>query len=119
MFEVGFQGLEDCIRHAVRLAIAREIHAQNSIGKDSFAITRKTVEDGDQTIVALSLAGTFEEFIKDRADQIRVGWNEPLHTDLERLDARSEVRPICKVNRDLRPQRCTRWRRRTRGCGRI
>jgi hypothetical protein len=41
---------------------------RNSVGKCEFAVTRKTIQDQGKVLVTLHIAGTFEKFIQNSAD---------------------------------------------------
>ena len=43
---------------------------RNAIGKFQPAITRETIEEECKTLITFNVAGTFEEFVQDSANQI-------------------------------------------------
>jgi len=50
------------------LAGTFQVNMRNAIGKFKFAIACKSIEDQCKVLVALHIAGTFEEFIQNCTD---------------------------------------------------
>ena len=70
LLEVERERARDVVERAVGLAIACEIDVRDSIGKLEFAVTRETVEDERQPLVAFHVAGTIEKLVQDSANQV-------------------------------------------------
>jgi len=67
LFQVQHQRAGDRIQRAVGLAISFQIHMRNAIRKFKFAVSCKSVEDQCKILIALHIAGAFEEFIQNRS----------------------------------------------------
>ena len=63
LFEILRERLRDSVKCAVRLAVACEINVCNTICKDKFAVTRKTVEHKPKPLIPFNIARTLEVFI--------------------------------------------------------
>jgi plasmid maintenance system antidote protein VapI len=64
LFDVRHQEASDIIKGAVGLTIPCQIHMDASIGKDKPVISRKTVQDRCESLVAFHITRTFEEFVQ-------------------------------------------------------
>jgi len=108
LFEVLHERLRDGVQRAVRLAIAFEIHMRDAVGVFDLAVAVETVQDERETLIALHVAGTFEEFIEHRADEILRGWDESLHSHFVRQLPVDEAVVIGEIDIDFNEQRCAR-----------
>lgn len=70
LLEARHQCVCNVVQCAIRLAAAHQIDMQAAIDKLQSAVAGKTVVDQRQTLVALHVAGTFEEFIEHRIDNV-------------------------------------------------
>jgi hypothetical protein len=70
LFEIFRERAGDGIERAIRLATARKIDVRNAISKYKFAIAGEAIEHEGESLIAFDIAGTFEEFIQDAADQV-------------------------------------------------
>jgi hypothetical protein len=110
LFEIFSQWTRDVVERTIRLAAAHQIYMGNAIRKGKFTVTRETVEDQCQTPIPFDIAGSFEEFIEHRAQQILAGGDETRRSHLIRKLPTDQTFVICEVDIDFHIQR--------RACGR-
>jgi hypothetical protein len=84
LFEVERERACDVVERAVGLAVPREINMGNAIGIFELAIACKAVEDEGKALVAFNIAGSFEKFVQDPADQVLCGRDKARHRDFVR-----------------------------------
>lgn len=111
LLEVRHQRERDVIQRAVRLTCACEIDMRNAVGIFDAAIAVETVHNKRQPLIALHVAGTFEEFIEHRPDQILSGRDKARDRHFIRKLPADQAVVIGKVNIHLHEQR------RARCCG--
>lgn len=70
LLEVLHERNGNVVQRAVRLALAREVRVDDAICIFHFAVTGEAVRYERQSLVALHIAGTFEEFIQRRTDEV-------------------------------------------------
>ena len=70
MFEARHQRARDVIQRAIRNTISSQVHIHTTIRKLHFTVPRKPIGNHCQSLVPLHVAGTLEEFIKDRIDNM-------------------------------------------------
>jgi len=70
LFEILYERLGNGVQRAVRLTTAREVDVRDTISKDKFAVAGKTIQHKRKPLIALDIAGSLEELVQHRADQI-------------------------------------------------
>ena len=70
LLEVFHQRARNGIECTIRLTTTGEVNMHHAIGKGHLAVPSKAVEHEGKTLVAFNIAGTFEVFIEDCANQI-------------------------------------------------
>jgi hypothetical protein len=98
LFEIRHERLGDGVQGAVRLTTTSEINVRDTVGIFDFAVTVETVQYEPEALVAFHIAGTFEIFIKYRADQIPGGWHEARHSDLIGKLPADQTVVVCEVD---------------------
>lgn len=110
LFEVDGQRARDGIERAVRLAVPGEVDVRDAVGIFESAVAGEAVEDEREPGVAFHVAGTFEEFVQRRPNEVLGGRDEARHRDLVRQFTIDEPFVIGKV--DVHPHEQRRARRR-------
>lgn len=118
LLEILRERLGDVIQRAVGLALPDEIDVRHTIGIGEAAVTGETIEHQREALVPFDIAGTLEEFIEDRAEQILVGRDKARRFDLIRKLPGDQPVVIGEIDIDLHEQRRTRGLRRERRCER-
>ncbi len=67
LLEILHEWTRDVIERAVRLALPHQINLRHAVSKGEFAITGETIEHQGESLIALDITRTFEEFIEDSA----------------------------------------------------
>lgn len=70
LLEIQHQRAGDRVQRPIRLAIPGQVKVHTAIRKLHFAIAGKTIIDHRKSLVSLHIAGTFEEFIEHRLDDV-------------------------------------------------
>lgn len=81
LFEVCHERERDVVQRAVRLALARKVYVCDAVGVFDSGIACEPVQHQGEPLISFHVAGTFEEFIQHRADEILFGWDEARHRD--------------------------------------
>ena len=116
MLEILRERLCDVVQRAIGLALPGQIHMRHAIGIGQAAVAREAVEHQRETAVAFDIAGSLEEFIEDRAEQILIGGDEARRLNLIRKLPADQSVVIGEVDIDLHEQRCARGLRREGWC---
>lgn len=115
LLEVECERARNIVERAVGLTTACEVDVRDTVGKFEFAVACEAIEDDGKSFVAFDVAGTFEEFVQDPADQVLRGRNKTRHWDLVGQFAVNEPFVICEVDIHFHVERCARGRGGTRG----
>lgn len=70
LLEVRHERTGNGIERAVRLTIAREVDMGDTIREGEPAVACETIQHESKPLIAFHVAGTFEEFIQHRADEV-------------------------------------------------
>ena len=104
LFEIFCQRTRDVVERAIRLAGTGQIDMGNAVGEGESAVAGETVEDQRESLITLNIAGTLEEFIEHRTQEVFVGGDETRRGDLIRKLAADQPIVIGKVDLDLHIQ---------------
>ena len=116
LLEILRERLCDVIQRAIGLALPDEIDMRHTIGIGKAAVAGETIEYQRESLVPFDIAGTLEELIEHRAEQILVGGDKARRFDLIRKLSADQPVVIGEIDIDLHEQRRTRGLRSEGGC---